>query len=211
MESEDVAKLESVSVGRRTFIIVGGASVVGAGTYAWLRKLGYEVDPALEIGTHPRPTSGALPHEPFDPIALAVLATLVDHLIPGDPSKQLPAGRDAGVLDYLIAAARAPGMGALRNEVLKLTRYLDMVAKEMFGAPVVDLHDREREAAVIKEAADNARARPTFNPARALEATLRLALEGYLGHPHHGGNKGHAVWNALSIPMPRERTAHHGG
>jgi hypothetical protein len=210
MESEDVAKLESVSVGRRTFIIVGGASVVGAGTYAWLRKLGYEVDPALEIGTHQRPKSGVLPHEPFDPIALAVLGALVDHLIPGDPAKQLPTGRDAGVLDYLIAAARAPGMGALRNEVLKLTRHLDMTAKQKLGTAFVDLGDRER-AGIIAEAADNAGARPTFNPARALEATLRLALEGYLGHPHHGGNKGHAVWNALSIPMPRERTAHHGG
>ena|SRR5688572_13366937 len=196
MESQDVAKLESVSVRRRTFIIVGGASVIGAGTYAWLRKLGYEVDPALDYAAQPRAKIGALPYEPFDPIALATLAVLVDHLLPGDPEKKLPSATEAGVIDYLIAAARAPGMSAVRDEILKLTRYL--------GKPPLD--------AAIRDAAANARAKPTFSPARALEATLRLSLEGYLGHPHYGGNRDASVWNALSIAMPREREAHqHGG
>src|SRR5688572_8618896 len=135
MESQDVAKLDPVSVGRRTFIIVGGASVIGAGTYAWLRKMGYEVDPAIDPRRESRAKIGPLPYEPFDPAALAMLGTLVDHLIPGDPSRNLPSGRDAGVLDYLVAAARAPGMAALRDELLKLTRYLDLIAKKRAGAP----------------------------------------------------------------------------
>jgi hypothetical protein len=211
MESEDVAKLEVVSVGRRTFIIVGGASVIGAGTYAWLRKMGYEVDPSLETGSQGRPWSGPLPHEPFDPLAIAVLTALVNHLLPGDPARALPAALDAGVLDYLIAAAKAPGMGALRNEVLKLARHLDLAAKDMFKATFSELNDRDREALVIADAAGDKGARPTFSPARALEATLRLSLEGYLGHPHHGGNRGASVWDALAIPMPRDRSTHHGG
>ena len=190
-----MAKLESVSVRRRTFIIVGGASVIGAGTYAWLRKLGYEVDPALETRAEPRAKSGVLPYEPFDPIALATLTAMLDHLLPGDPEKKLPSAREAGVLDYLIAAAKAPGMSALRDEILKLTRYI--------GSTPIET--------AIAQAAANERARPTFNPARALEATLRLSLEGYLGHPDHGGNRDAAVWGALSIAMPRERQAHHGG
>ena len=211
MESRDVAKLVTVSVGRRTFIIVGGATVIGAGTYAWLRKLGYEVDPALGPAPTPRPWSGPLPYEPFDPNALLVLTSVVNHLLPGDPARKLPAGVDAGVLDYLIAAAKAPGMSALRDEVLKLMRYLDVTAKTMFGASFSELGDHAREAEVIAKAAANEGARARFEPARALEATLRLSLEGYLGHPHHGGNRGAAVWDALAIQMPRDRTSHHGG
>jgi hypothetical protein len=211
MESQDVAKLGTVSVGRRTFIIVGGATVIGAGTYAWLRKLGYEVDPALDPAREKRPWSGPLAHQPFDPIALGVLTALVNHLIPGDAEQKLPSAMEAGVLDYLIAAASAPGMGELRDEVLKLTRHLDLVARDLFGARFSELAATDREAAVIADAAANGRARPTFSPARALEATLRLSLEGYLGHPHHGGNRGASVWDALAISMPRDRTAHHGG
>ena len=86
-------------------------------------------------------------------------------------------------------------MSALRDEILKLTRYI--------GSTPIET--------AIAEAALNERARPTFSPARALEATLRLSLEGYLGHPHYGGNRDASVWNALSIAMPRQREAHHGG
>src|SRR5262245_27897736 len=131
MESRDVAKLEAVSVARRTFIIVGGATVLGAGTYAWLRKLGYEVDPAMDAERgSARSKAAALAVEPFDPRALEVLGVLIDHLIPGDPARALPAASAAGVLDYLVLAARSPGMGAVRNEVLKLTRHLDLLAKQ---------------------------------------------------------------------------------
>jgi hypothetical protein len=201
MESQDVAKLGPVSVGRRTFIIVGGASVIGAGTYAWLRRMGYQVDPAIDPRRDGRAKVGPLPYEPFDPTALATLGALVDHLLPGDPSRNLPSGRDAGVLDYLVAAARAPGMGALRDEVLKLTRHLDLLAKKRAGATFAEL---------VASAAANEEARPKFDPARALEATLRLSLEGYLGHPHWGGNRETSVWSALSVPMPREREPRHG-
>jgi hypothetical protein len=199
MESQDVAKLVPVSVGRRTFVIVGGASVIGAGTYAWLRRMGYEVDPALDARREPRSKSGPLPYEPFDPTALATLGALVDHLIPGDPSRNLPSAREAGVLDYLVAAAKAPGMSALRDEILKLTRHFDLSMKKT---------GETFEAAIAAAAADTG-ARAKFSPARALEATLRLSLEGYLGHPHYGGNRDASVWNALAIAMPREREMKH--
>ncbi len=202
-----------MSVGRRTFIIVGGASVVGAGTYAWLRRLGYDVDPSPDPRLEPaRAKAGALPFEPFDPGALGVLAVLTDHLLPGDPARSLPSASDAGVLDYLVAAAREPGMRAVRDEVLKLTRHLDLIARKKFGATLATLSDPAREAEVIEEAASGSGERPTFSPARALEATLRLSLEGYLGHPDHGGNRNGSAWDALSIAMPRERSPHaHGG
>ena len=45
-----------------------------------------------------------------------------------------------------------------------------------------------------------------------MQVTLRLSLEGYLGHPHHGGNPKGEVWSRLSINMPKHRTpGAHGG
>ena len=211
MKYRHVAKLEAVSVGRRGFIIVGGSIVIGAGTYAWLRKLGYEVDPAIEQeAREKRAKSGALPHEPFDPAAMLVLSALIDHLLPGDATKNLPSASAAGVLDYLVAAATAPGMRQLRDEVLKLTRHLNLIAKKTYQGTfdAIDAASRESLIAAVASGAD---ARATFDPARALEATLRLSLEGYLGHPDHGGNRDASVWSALSIAMPRERSPHHHG
>ena len=105
-----------MSVGRRAFIIVGGGTAIGAGTYAWLKKLGYDVDPPPSpLSRKARPKAEALPHEPFDPVALGVLTALVDHLIPGDAEHDLPPAVDVGVVDYLVAAAKAPGLMAIRH------------------------------------------------------------------------------------------------
>lgn len=202
-----------MSVGRRTFIVTGGAALVGAGTYAYLRRLGYDVDAdPTPLDLSPRPKSASLSHAPFDPIALGVLGALVDHLIPGHEASGLPSGRSAGVVDYLIAAARSPGLRPVRDEILKLTRLLDLVAKKDLSGPFQEL-GQEQQATLIDEAAAGKHDRRSFKATRAIEATLRLALEGYLGHPHHGGNRDASVWNALSIDMPRERSPlhHHGG
>lgn len=208
-----MAKLSHVSVGRRTFIVAGGAALIGAGTYAYLKKLGYEVDPdPTPLDRSPRSKSASLTHAPFDPIALGILGALVDHLIPGDDDAGLPSGRAAGVVDYLIAAARAPGLRPVRDEILKLTRLLDLVAKKQEGGAFAEL-PVEAQGRVVAEAAAGRHERRTFKPARAMEATLRLGLEGYLGHPHHGGNRDAAVWDALAIDMPRDRSpvGHQGG
>lgn len=197
---------------RRTFLAGGlAAAALGGGTWAWLRARGYAIEPPLDVGgAEGRPKVAALPGAPYPPRALETLPPLVDVLLPGEPDLSLPSGSDAGVVDFLVSASRSPGLTPLRNDVLKLTRWLDRAAQSEAGVRFVDLSDPTTRAAVVGRAAQHTSAIGRFVPAVALEATLRLCLEGYLGHPHHGGNRGAAVWDALSIPMPRERTpAHH--
>ena len=184
---------------------------MGASTYAWLRRLGYQVDPSLA----PRPSgvrapAGPLLHPPFDPVALSVLQVLVDLLIPGSSSLNLPPASEAGVLDYLVSQAAAPGLAPVRTEILKLTRLLNLWAKKDYNKTFPAL-DRDTQDELLRRVASGQGQRKTFHPARALEVSLRFCLEGYLGHPFHGGNREAKVWDALAIPMPRSRSPHHQG
>lgn len=188
---------------RRTFVIGGvGAAVVSAGTYAWLRQRGYEVDPRpTSWAGEPRDRAAVLAFAPFDKRALATLTIVVDLLLPGDETLGLPSGGAAGVVDFLNTACRTPGFLPVRNDVLKLMRHMDIVAQRVRGRRFVDLEEADRSAA-LEEVRRGGDERPTFKPRAALEVLLRLSLEGYLGHPKHGGNKDGTVWKALSIPMP---------
>lgn len=196
---------------RRTFLAGGlSAAALGAGTYAWLRAQGYAVDPPLTVGGGAaRDAVAPLPGAPYPAPALATLGPLLDVLLPGDPALALPSGREAGVLEFLATASRAPGLTPVRNDILKLARFLDQQAQGKAGVRFGDLTDPAQRAEVVAETATDRAPRGRFVPARALEVTLRLALEGYLGHPFHGGNRDAKVWQALTIAMPVDRSPAH--
>ena len=189
-------------------------AALGAGTWAWLRARGYAVRPPVGPGrAEARAPVAGLPSAPYPPLALATLPPLIDVLLPGEPDLSLPTGSEAGVVDFLVSASRAPGLTPLRNDILKLTRYLDIAAQRHRGVRFAELDDPAIRAEIVAEAAGDRTARGRFVPAQALEAALRLSLEGYLGHPEHGGNRDAAVWDALHIGMPRDRRpahVHHG-
>ena len=188
-----------------------GTALLGAGTYAWLRERGYEVDPNPHPYTGaPRPEAGVLPFAPFDPPALEVLTLVVGLLLPGDEALGLPSAEEAGVVDFVVRAVAAPGLLAVRNELLKLSRHIDIVAQRHRGVRFPELDDTARSA-VLDAVRSGGDRRRTFVPDRALETLLRVALEGYLGHPRHGGNRDAKVWAALDIDMPRDLDTGHGG
>lgn len=202
-----------MATGRRAFLIGGiGATAVGAGTYAWLRRAGYPVDEepsARRASVRPRET--ALQHAPFDIRARAALASLMDELIPGDPALGLPSAAEASVLAHVEHAAGAPGLRPVRDDLLKLARHLDLLAERTSARRFAALDGEARNRIVAEVAADTT-PRGSFLPARALELALRIALEGYLGHPFHGGNRDGKVWRALGVSMPLERSPFgHGG
>ena len=161
---------------RRTFIVGGlGATALSGGLYAWLKKEGYEIDPPYRISGPPRDPAQGLPGPPYDPRALANLPLILDVLLPGDSQIGLPSAVEAGVVDYIVAASRQPGMTAIRAEVLKLCRYLDRSAQSRAGYRFSELKDPAVRAAIVQETAEDGKARGRFRPAVALEMTLRLA------------------------------------
>ena len=200
-------------VSRRTFLIggLGTAAALSAGTYAWLQQRGYSVDPHPSPRGRGRPPAADLPAAPFDKTAAAVLAVLVDQLLPGDPSIGLPSGTEAGALAFLDRACRHRGLIAVRADVLKLCRDLNRRARGRFGRTYEQSTPEQRDlllAEIRVDAATPARGRSRYRPQRALQTTLRIVLEGYLGHPRHGGNTDARVWDALDIPMPKNVRGH---
>lgn len=189
---------------RRAALGVGGVGLVSAGFWTWLRERGYAVDPPpSSMEGEPAPVVLPLSGPPFDLRALAVLEPLLETLLPGGLG--LPSAVEAGVLTYFERAGRLPGLRPVRDDVLKLTRHLDREATRRSSAGFASLDAAERTQ-ILLAVGDDHEGRGRFVPARALETTLRFALEGYLGHPHHGGNRAFASWDALRIPMPRDRS-----
>lgn len=198
-----------MSINRRT-LLAGGLSAAGASAALLLWRTERPEDPPALVPGTPRRLAEGLGGPAFDPRATAILGLLLDQLLPGDPALDLPSAREAGVLDYLERTAARPGFASPRSQILKLTRHLDLLARQRGGAGYVELGAREREA-LLREVEAGAPGEGRFRPAEAEETLLRLSLEGYLGHPHHGGNRQARVWEALHIDMPRERVAlgHH--
>lgn len=189
---------------RRAALLGAGGVAVTAGTWAWLRARGLAEDrPEQAIERTPPASAPPLPGPAFDPRAEATLRSLYDELLPGQPELGLPSASEADVFGYVKEAARLPGLRPLRDEVLKLARHLDRAGPRRF----VELDVAERTQLLLAVSSDTGRT-GRFVPSRALEAALRLGLEGYLGHPHHGGNQGFVAWEALRIRMPRDRAPH---
>ena len=179
----------------------GTAALLSAGTWAWLRQRGYSVDPGPDPHRAPRAPVRDLPSKPFDMRAAAVLGLLLDQLLPGDPEIGLPSAVEAGVPVFLDRACRHRGLRAVRADVLKLCRDLDLRARRRFEQRYSQLTPEARDR-LVSEVRDDRGSGRRYSPQRALQTTLRIALEGYLGHPQHGGNQRGAVWAALTIPMP---------
>lgn len=192
---------------RRNFLVGAGATaVVSGGTYAWLRSQGYEVASPLPQDQFVAPPAKPALKQAYDPRALSVLRSLLAELLPGRSELGLPSALESGTLDYVVAASALPGLRAVRDEILKLTRYLDLQAKKD-GATFAEMEPLQRSQ-LVRTTVD-APPKGRFQPGRALQALLRLSLEGYLGHPYYGGNKDARVWDALDIDMPRDRRGHH--
>ena len=194
---------------RRTFLLggLGAAAALSAGTYVWLRKEGYAVDPGLDHRGESRSAVADLPAAPFDAPAKTALSVLIDQLLPGDPTIGLPSGTAAGVVVFLDKACRHRGLLPVRADVLKLCRDLNLRSRMKHRRSYAELTRQDREALLSQIRGDVGR-RGRYSPQRALRTTLRIALEGYLGHPQHGGNQDGAVWTALKIDMPRSTKGH---
>jgi len=125
---------------------------------------------------------------------------MYDDLIPGDDG--LPSASEAGVMKYVTSMAGSAGFTAVRNRLLKLSRWLDNEAQRRFSSSYAEALAEARQQ--VLAAAETASASRTFDPPGALRLALQAGLEGYLGHPRHRDAEPFTVWNELDIHMPRD-------
>lgn len=179
-------------------------TTLGAATWAWYQSTQDEPADAPAFELEPSEPVPDLARA-FDPRATVALEALYPLLFPA--RNELPGAAEAGLLDYVERALRQGRLRSLRNELLKLARDLDRRAAPRTFAEL----DVARATQLLLDVQNDKAPTGRFVPSRALEIALRLGLEGLLGHPHHGGNRGFVAWDALAIRMPRHRSPHHGG
>ena len=189
--------------GHRRHFLVGGATAtatVGGGTLLWFQQQGYRIDPSPYVPKLESPPI-KLPGAAFDLRAERTLRALYAYLIPGDPELGLPSADEAEVMSYVQKAMTITGLRPVRDDLLKLARWLDSQVRPHSFAEIEPAQGTQ----VLLETQAHHEPIGRFRPAIALEAALRIGLEGYLGHSEHGGNPKFVTWSALKIAMPHER------
>lgn len=169
----------------RRSLLVGGASLAAVAC----------TDDAPRVAPAPQPAS-----------ALDTLAAVAFRLLPSDELG--PGAKEAGVDAYLAKALQDPRLGHVRPMLEKGAAFLDRAAREEKQKGFVDLDGAAQDDLVGRLA--NGKMRPNdFQGPLFVRFVLALTLEGFLGDPKHGGNKGEVAWKWLGF-SPHGRQALHG-
>lgn len=181
---------------RRRFLSAALRTCAGAGLAA-AGPLFADVEPdatprAASPSTTRAPTSSPSTRITGDASADAVLNAALNALLPATGPG--PSAAVARVADHLAVVAALPEFQGLRDHWQRSAPLLDAFVREQAGAEFAAL-PATRAAALLTECATSAPA--------ALQTLLRslreVAMEGYFGHPRHGGNPDGVVWKAYGL------------
>jgi gluconate 2-dehydrogenase gamma chain len=151
------------------------------------------------------------PHEPppalrtFTQETFATLSAVTDRLLPRDTE---PGALDLGVPHFIDeAVASTEELAPVRALLLHTLPILDREARKRFGKPFhqASTEDQDQLLGAWQKAHDQS--------ARFFEIMLTLTLEGALGDPKYGGNKGGKGWDLLAfrpdLPFKKMATMPH--
>lgn len=134
-----------------------------------------------------------------------LLAMIAEQIIPADRD---PGAREAGVADY-IDRQLAPGgriADALEDYRVGLAA-VQQAARKMFAKPFQALAWGQQTE--LLKAIEGNRTDPAHwvrqPSAEFFQMVRRHTIEGYFGHPRHGGNRGLAGYRLLGIEFPELR------
>lgn len=159
---------------RRTFVEWGLAALSGA-----LGLLG------IGCRTAARPSPGPIPAD-LDAVLEAASSRMI-------PSEDGPGAREAGVIAYLRAALDLPVSRAQRRRLLEGAARLDAVARRDWGRGFAALAPEEQDRVLVHVQAGR-EDDVGFDGQRFVHDLLSVTLEGFLGDPIHGGNRGEVGW-----------------
>jgi len=187
--------------------LLRGLAFAGSGFYlvewGWACK-----DPAPPPA--PAPAAPAKPaHEPltsdhatFTNAEFAALSAAVDRLLPKD---QDVGGVEAGVPEYIDRTLTNPDLRRMKEDFIAGLNALDRACTRRFGLAFARAAPAQQDTMLQADATMP----PASGESHFYETLITLALEGFLGDPTYGGNKGRAGWAMVGFdpgpPMPGMR------
>ncbi|MEK7865923.1 MAG: gluconate 2-dehydrogenase subunit 3 family protein [Planctomycetota bacterium] len=159
----------------------------------WGLALGSGALGLLGLGCRSRARRQEPPPGPIPPDLDAVLEAAASRMLPSDDG---PGAREAGTMDYLRAALELPIYRAHRARLLDGARRLEATARRDWGSGFTALDPADQDRVLIHLQAGR-EDDGGFDGGRFVHDLLSLSLEGFLGDPRHGGNRGEAGWEFI--------------
>jgi gluconate 2-dehydrogenase gamma chain len=133
-------------------------------------------------------------HLTFTDAEWAILVAAVDRMLPGDED---PGGVEAGVPEYIDRMLVSPLLSQMKTNFLSGLPALDRRAQRLFKAGFAHATPVQQDEvlAIFKNSPEKS------GEARWYEILLVLCLEGFLGDPSYGGNRGEVGWKLVGFSL----------
>jgi gluconate 2-dehydrogenase gamma chain len=119
------------------------------------------------------------------------LAAAATRILPSDGG---PGAREAGAAEAVAMALEHPFLRLLRPFFESHLDGLAGRARELYGRDLADCDPEQQDALLREVAAD-----PQPRSRMFFELLVSLTIEGFLGDPVHGGNRGEVGWRAIGL------------
>ncbi len=127
------------------------------------------------------------------------IAAALDRILPAGVPEGTPGASEARVFEYLNTQLQTPHFKDLVELMRSGGRALNGGARKANKIRWFwELSPSDQDALLHQfQTGDIALGR--FNTVRFFEVLRTFALEGFLGHSRHGGNRGHVVWHSIGF------------
>ena len=185
---------ESDQFSRRVFVTrisLGGTGIVLVG--------GCKKEPPISASAA-APVNKALAqpqtssHQTFTNDEWATLSSAVDRIVPNDGD---PGALDANVPEYIDRILQPEQLAQMRENFVPGLAALDRRSTRMFNAPFAAVKPNQQDEilTLFKNSPEKS------GEYRWYEMLVVLTLEGFLGDPSYGGNKGEVGWKLIGFSL----------
>lgn len=196
MSREDEADLPAAEattddLSRRVFVqrvsfLGGGAVLLGGCTK--------DDKPAPPAPAPKKPEALTTSHRTFTDAEWKTLCAAVDRVLPRDED---PGALDANVPEYIDRMLQTEALAQMKQNFVPGLAALDRRAQRMFKVPFAEATAAQQDEllTLFKNGPEKS------GEARWYEILVVLSLEGFLGDPSYGGNRGEVGWKLVGFSL----------
>lgn len=140
---------------------------------------------------------------------LDTLAAVSERILPSDELG--PGAKEAGVRGFLEKTLADERLAHLVPLLKRASAFLDRAAKAEHGKASFAALPVEAQDDLLQRLGANKMRPNGFQGATFLRIMVALTLEGFLGHPRHGGNQGEVAWQWLGYSEQGRAHGHKAG